>query len=177
MKYVILSSNLVSGAPGHFLPFHETLFKGFTAKGLDVTYLGGREKSDAKTWYQPVLSPGLNKPIPWIPYGSFSKKVSQVTKDYHFTLIVFEGNLAVTFLVAQYLMRHKKGIAIVNQFRGDKLSKNLRGGIKGFLHKILYKALIGATGHRLVLSSDNTNLQKILEQKLNYPIAKFHMFL
>lgn len=176
MKYVMLSSNLRSDAAGHYLPFHEALFSGFTAAELDITYLGAREKLAHETWYLPVLSPGLNKPVPWTPYSSFSKKLSAVTKNCDFTLIIFEGNLATTFLVTQYLMRHRKGIAIVNQFRGDVLSKRLNSNYTRFLYKMIFRNLIRLTGNRLVLSSDNANFQNFLERKLNYPILKFKMF-
>ncbi len=176
MKYVILSSNLRSDAAGHFMPFHKALFSGFTAAGLDITCLGGREKSLSESWYLPVLSPGLNKPVPWMPYRSFSKKLSDVTMGCTFTLIVFEGSLATTFLVAQYLLRNRQGVAIVNQFRGDKLSKRLNSIHTRFLYKWIFKILITLTGNRLVLSSDNANLRNILEKKLNYPISKFRMF-
>jgi len=176
MKYVMLSSNLRSDAAGHYMPFHKALFSGFTAAGLDITCLGGREKSLSESWYLPVLSPGLNKPVPWMPYRSFSKKLSDVTMGCTFTLIVFEGSLATTFLVTQYLMRNRQGVAIVNQFRGDKLSKRLSSIHTRFLYKWIFKILITLTGNRLVLSSDNSNLRSILEKKLNYPISKFRMF-
>jgi hypothetical protein len=176
MMYVMLSSNLRSDAAGHYLPFHRALFSGFTAGGLEITYLGAREKSALGTWYLPVLSPGLNKPIPWAPYSSFSKNLSEVIKNCEFTLIIFEGNLATTFLVTQYLMRHRKGIAIVNQFRGDKLSRRLNSNFTSFLYKMIFKIQINLTDKRLVLSSDNRNFQNILEKKLHYPISKFKMF-
>lgn len=176
MMYLFLSSNLRLDAAGHYLPFHEALFSGFAAARLDIRYLGARDESVLKTWYLPVLSPGLNKPVPWTPYGSFSKHLSDLIKNCDFTLIIFEGNLSTTFLVTQYLMRHRKGIAIVNQFRGDKLSKRLNSNYTSILYKMIFKTLLRLTQGRLVLSSDNTNFQRILEQKLNYPIQKFRMF-
>ncbi len=176
MKYVILSSNLRSDTAGHYKPFHKSLFSGFTAAGLDITCLGGRETLQSKTWYEPVLSPGLNKPVPWMPYRSFSKKLNDATKGCTFTLIIFEGNLAMTFLATQYLMRNRQGVAIVNQFRGDKLSKRLNSIYTSVPYKWIFKILIKVTEERLVLSSDNSNLHRTLEKKLKHPISKFKMF-
>ena len=176
MKYVMLSSNLKPDTQGHFLPFHKSIYEGFIDNDFDVTYLGGESNSQEEDWFRPVLSAGLNKPIPWASYNSFSKQLRKATIDKNFAIVVFEGNLTICFLTVLYLMRFDSGVAIVNQFRGDKISKKLIKKSTGILSAKIYKLLVKASKKRLVLTSDNSNFQTLLAEKLKLPIERFPMF-
>lgn len=176
MKYVILSSKLSADAKGHYLPFHKTLYDGFVKQGLEVIYLGGKASPGSELWFRPVLSKGLNKPLPWAIFSSFSKEIDQATGDKNFSLIVFEGDLATTFLVARYLIANRKGVAVVNQFRGDKLAKKFTSKLERAVYSKIYDLLTRMTQHRLVLSSDNENFRLILSRNLTDPVMNFQMF-
>jgi len=176
MKYVILSSNLRLSAKGHYLPFHETLYHGFLSEGLNVTYLGAKEQLEGETWYKAVLPPGLNKPLPWIPFKSLSNELDRFTQNEDFTIIIFEGDLATTVLIARYLIKNKRGFAIVNQFRGDRLARKLNGRITKFTYSRIYKLAVEGSSHRLMLSSDNSNFQNLLKKSFIFPILRFPMF-
>lgn len=179
IKFIGVSGHLESGAPGHFETFHKGLFDAFRMKlgEGNSLFLGLKDRSKPRSWFQPALPRSLTSTIPWIPNRTIrliGKSNSSV--GHAAILYIYEGSLRNLLLFGNIARRYEHIYLYFNLFGAFKYEKLLKSPIQLSIYRALFNFASRRLGSRLILTADTKRFAGVIGNKLRKNFQEFPMY-